>query len=59
MIAADQEIMQELLMYWMQKEPEAMAKVEQIFEQNANLGNEMLNASRKMAKILENEFGIK
>lgn len=59
MIAADQEIMQELLMYWMQKEPEAMAKVEQIFEQNANLGNEMLNASRKMAKVLENEFGIK
>lgn len=59
MIAADQEIMQELLMYWMQKEPEAMAKVEQIFEQNASLGNEMLNASRKMAKILENEFGIK
>ena len=43
----------------MQKEPEAMAKVEQIFEQNASLGNEMLNASRKMAKILENEFGIK
>lgn len=59
MIAADQEIMQELLIYWMQKEPEAMAKVEQIFKQNDNLGNEVLTFGRTISRILENEFGIK
>lgn len=58
-LASEQETMEELLIYWMQKEPEAMVKVEKIFEQNGQLGSDLVNASAKLVKVLESEFGIK